>query len=59
MVISGSLDDIAPPSLIREMIGRWNPEAELRVVEGADHFYSGYETELLQTIKVFLLNQGK
>lgn len=55
MVISGSLDDIAPPSLIREMIERWNPEAEFRVVEGADHFYGGYEGELSGVLKDFLL----
>jgi alpha/beta superfamily hydrolase len=59
MVISGSLDDIAPPSLIREMIGRWNPEAKFRVVEGADHFYSGYETELLKIMNGFLRDQAE
>ncbi len=59
MVVSGSLDDIAPPSLIREMIGKWNPDAEFRIIEGADHLYSGYEGELSGVLKDFLRKQEK
>jgi uncharacterized protein len=54
IVVSGSRDDIAPPPMIREMIDTWNPEAEFRVIEGADHFYSGYEEDLFQVIREFL-----
>jgi len=54
IVVSGSLDDIAPPVMIREMIEAWNPEAEFRIIEGADHFYGGYEGDLLGVIKDFL-----
>jgi alpha/beta superfamily hydrolase len=55
MVVSGALDDIGPPSLIGEMIGKWNPDAEFRIIEGADHFYTGCEEELRQVINGFLL----
>ena len=54
LVVSGSRDDIAPPAMIREMINTWNHDAEFRVIEGADHFYGGYEEDLFQIIHRFL-----
>ena len=42
LVITGSRDDIAPPESIRKILPRWNPEAKLEVIEGADHFYTGH-----------------
>jgi len=54
LVVSGSRDEIAPPSMIREMMGKWNPDAEFRVIEGADHFYQGYERDLDKVITGFL-----
>ncbi len=59
MVVTGSHDDIAPPSMIREMIGKWNPDAVFRIIEGADHFYAGYEEELSGVMKGYLGNQSK
>ncbi len=41
IVITGSLDDIAPPDLIAEVLPRWNKDAQLRIIEGADHFLRG------------------
>jgi len=46
LVIAGSEDDIAPPAMIREMLPLWNPHAELRVIQGADHFYWGRTEEI-------------
>jgi uncharacterized protein len=57
LVVSGSQDDIAPPTEIRKMIGQWNPDASFRIIEGADHFYRGYETKLSGTIKGFLMQK--
>jgi len=57
LVISGSHDDIAPTTEIRKMIGQWNPDASFRNIEGADHFYRGYETKLSRTIKGFLMQK--
>ncbi|MFC1817314.1 alpha/beta hydrolase [Thermodesulfobacteriota bacterium] len=42
LVVAGSQDDIAPPDLIRQQLPAWNQQARFEVVEGADHFYSGY-----------------
>lgn len=42
LVITGSQDnDIAPTHLIRQLMPVWNPDATLKIVKGADHFYSG------------------
>jgi len=54
LVISGSNDDIAPPAIIKELMPTWNPEAEFRVLNGIDHFYSGGTSEVEEIIKTFL-----
>ncbi len=50
LVVSGSRDDIAPADMIKAMLPQWNKTAELKIIKGADHFFSGYmdefETEL-------------
>ena len=46
LIVTGSHDDIAPPGMIRQSFTRWNPEAHFEVIDGADHFYSGYEDRL-------------
>jgi alpha/beta superfamily hydrolase len=46
LVITGSLDDIAPADRIKTMYPSWNPKAHLEVINGADHFYSGCLDEL-------------
>ena len=40
-VVTGSRDEIAPAALLFKILPQWNPEAELRIIEGADHFYTG------------------
>jgi alpha/beta superfamily hydrolase len=46
LVITGSRDDMAPVEMIRQSYHEWNAEAQLEVIEGADHFYGGYEDRL-------------
>jgi alpha/beta superfamily hydrolase len=45
-VITGSQDNIAVPVTIERVLSQWNPKAILSVIEGADHFYSGYVDQL-------------
>jgi hypothetical protein len=54
LVIAGSEDDIAPPAMIKEMLPTWNPEAELRIIQGADHFYWGGNDDIEAIIQNFL-----
>jgi alpha/beta superfamily hydrolase len=54
LVIVGALDEIAGLKGIEKMLPVWNPEADLRVVQGADHFYWGKTEELKAIIHEFL-----
>jgi len=46
LVVTGSIDDIAPADQIKTMYPAWNPKAHLKIINGADHFYSGCLAEL-------------
>lgn len=50
LVVTGSMDDIAPADIIRKKMILWNKNARLEVVEGADHFYSGYGKALISIV---------
>jgi alpha/beta superfamily hydrolase len=54
LVICGSRDEIAEYKKMEKMLPKWNEEAMFRVIQGADHFYSGHEQELIGIIGQFL-----
>lgn len=54
LVICGTRDEIAEYKRVEEMLPKWNEQAVLRVIQGADHFYSGYEEELIDILREFL-----
>jgi alpha/beta superfamily hydrolase len=54
LVICGSRDEIAEYKKVEKMLPKWNDQALFRVIQGADHFYSGYEEELIDIIGEFL-----
>lgn len=58
LVVAGSKDDIAPASMIEEMLPGWNPDAIFEVIQGADHFYWGKTSELDAIIQGFLDPDG-
>jgi uncharacterized protein len=39
LVITGSQDEIAPPEQINKILPLWNPSADFKIIDGADHFY--------------------
>jgi len=41
LIITGSHDEFAPPKLINQMMSDWNPQARLKIIQGADHFSYG------------------
>jgi alpha/beta superfamily hydrolase len=49
-VISGSLDDLAPPRQIDYLMAEWNPLARQTVIKGADHSFWGFLDLLEQTM---------
>jgi alpha/beta superfamily hydrolase len=58
LVICGTRDEIAEYKKVEKMLPKWNDEAMFQVVQGADHFYSGYEEELMEIIGRFLRENG-
>jgi alpha/beta superfamily hydrolase len=50
LIITGSRDDIAPAEMIRRSYRKWNAEAQFEVIDGADHFYGGYENRLEEVL---------
>ncbi len=49
-VVAGSRDEIAPPGLIRPLMGQWNPGARIDIIDGADHFFSGFLDEITRRL---------
>jgi alpha/beta superfamily hydrolase len=45
-VVAGGRDEFGPPALIRPLLDRWNPQANLEIIDDADHFFFGYLDEL-------------
>ena len=54
LIICGTRDEIAEYKKVEKMLPKWNDQALFRVIQGADHFYSGHEEELKETIREFL-----
>ncbi len=58
LVIAGSHDEFGRPDMIQEMVMKWNPEAILETIQGADHFYWGKTGEVQEIIGRFLEKEG-
>jgi uncharacterized protein len=41
LILTGAMDDIAPPKIIQAAISRWKIRPQFEVIEGGDHFYTG------------------
>ncbi len=39
LVVTGSADELAPPSLLEKYVPAWNPSAAFEIIDGADHFF--------------------
>ena len=56
LIICGDKDDVANWRSVEKAIPTWNPEAVLKVIQGADHFYWGKTTELKEILNDFLMH---
>jgi alpha/beta superfamily hydrolase len=54
LVIVGTRDEFADLNTLRATLRTWSPTAELKVIEGADHFYTGKLGELQGVLQEFL-----
>lgn len=54
LVIAATRDEIADYRTIETMMPQWNPEADLRIIEGSDHFYWNSSGEITEIVREFL-----
>jgi len=54
LVVCGTRDEIAEYKKVEKMLPKWNDQALFRVIQGADHFYSAYEEDLIDIVGEFL-----
>jgi alpha/beta superfamily hydrolase len=58
LVICGARDEIAEYKKVEKMLPKWNDQALFRVIQGADHFYSGHEEQLIEIIGAYLRGEN-
>ncbi|MFC1891895.1 alpha/beta hydrolase [Thermodesulfobacteriota bacterium] len=58
-VIVGSDDEFADVKETEQALDTWNPKAQLKIIDGADHFYQGKCNDLKLLLKQFLKNHNK
>ena len=54
LVITGALDEIAPPDEVQEQMDAWNNPGRFEIIPGADHFFSGALHLLANTLEAYL-----
>lgn len=51
LFVHGSADDLAPLAPVRELIDTAAPPADLRIIEGASHFFESGRDELTESVQ--------
>jgi alpha/beta superfamily hydrolase len=54
LIITGEHDAFAPPATLATLLPRWNPQARLEAIAGADHFYAGHTEALTSKLREYL-----
>ena len=55
LIIYGGRDSFCPAAGISALVGKMGPEVELVRMEGRDHFFSGFEEELVRRVSECLV----
>lgn len=53
IIISGTYDDVVPVSLVSQETEKAGEHTEIRVIDGADHFWWGFERQLGEMVAAF------
>jgi alpha/beta superfamily hydrolase len=54
LFVQGSLDEFGSPADLKKFVERLSEPKELKIIEGADHFFENHLDELEQTISGFI-----
>lgn len=55
LVVCGDQDGFADYKEVKRAAALWNPETPIKVIPGADHFFSGFMTQLHRVLTPFLI----
>jgi len=58
ILIGGSADSFCPASGLEDMCARLGKKASFRVIDGADHFFGGYEEDVTSALSEMLGDAG-
>ncbi len=50
IVVTGSRDEFAPADRVKALTAAWNPAAAFVIIDGADHFFSGWEEKVAKIL---------
>ena len=53
-VITGEIDEIAPPHPVIKLIDSWNPDTSFSIIKGCDHFFGGHLQDIASILKQLL-----
>jgi uncharacterized protein len=54
ILASGDFDDYCPPAQLQALQQNLGSRAQSKLIEGADHFFAGYEAQLAEALEVML-----
>ncbi|HXG93108.1 MAG TPA: alpha/beta fold hydrolase [Blastocatellia bacterium] len=57
LFVSGALDEFCSPADLENFVARLSEPKQLRIIEGADHFFEGHLPELAQAVSDFINRQ--
>lgn len=58
LIVAGDQDDLCPLASLENLCRQWQPPVDLKVVSGADHFFSGQEEGLYKILKEYPFPQA-
>ena len=58
LVVTGKMDEIAPPDQVQDQLTAWGISPEFKVIPGCDHFYSGYLDALDSIVETHVVASG-
>ncbi|MFH2046468.1 MAG: dienelactone hydrolase family protein [Pseudomonadota bacterium] len=57
LAVTGSEDGFAPPELVEKFVSILNGTADIKVIDGADHFFLGYEDKLAEIVDSYIADR--
>ncbi len=54
LAVTGRSDEISPPDMVKQLVAGWNRAADVEIIDGADHFYFGYEDKLAEILTKYI-----